>query len=226
MSRDFFDLRHYLLLEAENVISTTDRQGGALAYTLKNFAYNAVLRRYPIDRRDEALSYTHICQTYERGEIWADEAVERFDVKDINCVQAYFSALKSAIQQIDWPITPQTYQAIGTQLYYGVPVQLTEQMSQFILRYAHEPSDCDPNPLREVTELHSGYVKLGGDSRTAEIVSFLHCLNLHTMPFFIHADNSERYKAAVMDPAQLLELFQEEQERYRTEIKPFLRKNE
>ena len=203
MSRDFFNLRYYLLMEAENVISTTDRQGGVLDYTLKNFAYNAVLRRYPENRRGE-----------------------RFDIKDIICAQTNFITLKSVIRQIDWPITPQTYQAIGTQLYYGVPVQLTEQMSQFILRYSHEPSDCDPNPLREVAELHSGYVKLGGDSRTAEIVSFLHCLNLYTMPLFIHADNSERYKAAVMDPAQLLELFQEEQERYRAEIQPFLRKNE
>lgn len=221
MSRYLFNLRHYLILEAECTASTGDRLGGVLDYTLEQFAYNAVLRRYPECRRDEALSYEHVCQIYCYGELWT-EGDERLSVKDIICAQTHFITLKSTIRQIDNLITPQIYQAIGTQLYYGVPMHLTEQMAQLILQYSHEPSDCDPNPLREVAELHSGYVKLGGDSRTAEIASFLHCLNLYTTPFFIHAENSERYKAAAMDPEQLLTLFQEEQERYRTETAPFV----
>ena len=45
---------------------------------------------------------------------------------------------------------------------------------------------------------------------------------IHTCPFFIHAENAERYKAAVRNPEQLLLLFQEEQERYRTETAPFV----
>ncbi len=221
MSRYLFNLRHYLILETECTASTGDRLGGVLDYTLLQFAYNAVLRRYPESRRDEALSYAHVCQIYNYGELWPD-GDERLSVKDIFCAQTHFITLKSAIRQIDWPITPQTYQAIGTQLYCGVPMHLTEQMVQLIQQYSHEPSDCDPDPLREVAELHSGYVKLGGDSRTAEIVSFLHCLNLYTTPFFIHAENSERYKAAVRDPEQLLELFRQEQARYRTETAPFV----
>lgn len=221
MSRYLFNLRHYLILEAECTASTGDRLGGVLDYTLVQFAYNAVLRRYPESRRGEALSYAHVCQIYDYEELWP-EGDERLNVKDIICAQTHFITLKSAIRQIDWPITPQTYQAIGTQLYYGVPMHLTEQMVQLIRQYSHEPSDCDPDPLREVAELHSRYVKLGGDSRTAEIVSFLHCLNLYTCPFFIHAENAERYKAAVRNPEQLLLLFQEEQERYRTETAPFV----
>lgn len=221
MSRYLFNLRHYLILEAECAVSTGGRLGGVLDYTLQQFAYNAVLRRYPENRRDEALSYTHVCQIYNYEELWT-ESDERLSVKDIICAQTHFITLKSAIRQTDSLITPQTYQSIRTQLYYGVPMYLTEQMTQLILQYSHEPSDCDPNPLREVVELHSGFVTLGGDSRTAEIVSFLHCLNLYTTPFFIHAENAERYKAAVRDPEQLLALFQEEQARYREETAPFV----
>lgn len=221
MSRYLFNLRHYLILEAECTASTGDRLGGVLDYTLEQFAYHAVLRRYPESRRDEALSYEHVCQIYCYGELWA-ERDERLSVKDIICAQTHFITLKSAIRQVDSLITPQTYQAIGTQLYYGVPMRLTAQMAQLILQYSHEPSDCDPNPMREVAELHSGFVKLGGDSRTAEIISFLHCLNLHTCPFFIHAENAGRYKAAVRNPEQLLALFQEEQARYRAETAPFV----
>ena len=221
MSRYLFNLRRYLILEAECTASTGDRLGGVLDYTLQQFAYNAVLRRYPENRRDEALSYAHICQMYSYEELWP-ESDERLSVKDIICAQTHFTTLKFAIRQTDNLITPQTYQSIGTQLYYGVPMHLTEQMVQLILQYSHEPSDCDPDPLREVAELHSGFVKLGGDSRTAEIISFLHCLNLYTTPFFIHAENAERYKAAAKNPEQLLTLFQEEQERYRAETTPFV----
>ena len=221
MSRYLFNLRRYLILEAECTASTGDRLGGVLDYTLQQFAYNAVLRRYPENRRDEALSYAHICQMYSYEELWP-ESDERLSVKDIICAQTHFTTLKFAIRQTDNLITPQTYQSIGTQLYYGVPMHLTEQMVQLILQYSHEPSDCDPDPLREVAELHSGFVKLGGDSRTAEIISFLHCLNLYTTPFFIHAENAERYKAAVRAPEQLLQLFLEEQARYRTETAPFV----
>ena len=215
------NLRHYLILEAECTASTGDRLGGVLDYTLQQFAYNAILRRYPESRRDEALSYEHVCQIYSYGELWV-ERDERLSVKDIFCAQTHFITLKSVIRQIDSLITPQTYQAIGTQLYCGVPMRLTEQMVQFILQYSHEPSDCDPDPLRDVAELHFGYVKLGGDSRTAEIISFLHCLNLYTCPFFIHAENAERYNAAVKDLEQLLALFREEQARYLEETAQFV----
>ena len=221
MSRYLFNLRHYLILEAECAVSTGGRLGGVLDYTLQQFAYNAVLRRYPESRRDEALSYVHVCQIYNYEELWP-EGDERLSVKDIICAQTHFITLKSAIRQTDSLITPQIYQAIGTQLYFGVPMHLTEQMVQLIQQYSHEPSDCDPDPLREVAELHSGFITLGGDSRTAEIISFLHCLNLYTCPFFIHAENSERYKAAVRNPEQLLELFREEQDRYREETTPFV----
>ena len=158
---------------------------------------------------------------YCYGTLWT-EGEEQLNVKDIICAQTHFIALKSVIRQIDKLITPQTYLSIGTQLYYGVPMYLTEQMEQLIQQYSHEPSDCDPNPLREVAELHSGYVKLGGDSRTAEIISFLHCLNLYTCPFFIHAENAQRYRAAVKDPEKLLAFFREEQDRYREETMQFV----
>lgn len=225
MGRYLFNLRHYLMLETQVAISTTDRKGGVLAYTLKNFAYNAVLRRYPENRRDEALSYEHICQMYDREELIAEEAGELFDIRDIFHAQACIHALRFVIQQMDMPITATTYELVGIQLYYGTPIHMTGRMELFIRQFAHEPSDCNPNPLREVAELHSGIVNAGCDSLTAEIVSYQHCLQLYTSPFIIHAENSERYKEVVADPEQLQRLFQEEQERYRMETMPYVMKD-
>lgn len=214
MASYILNLRHYLRTESEGTIN--DRMGGVLDYTLMQFAYNAMMRR------GGYLSYKNTAQIYCYGEVWATRAEDRFDVQDIICVQTHLTALHTAIQQMDNLITPDLYRSIYMQLYYGEPADMTDELQQFIMRYAVEPCDCNPDPLWDVAELHSGIISRGGDSRTAEVLSFLHCLNLYTTPFIIREENDEEYNSAAGDTERLSELFRREQDRYREETAQFV----
>lgn len=211
------NLRNCLKSEVRN----KDKLGGVLDYTLQQVAYNEMLRRYHEKPTDGTLSYAHVCQMYSHGELWT-EGEERLNAKDIVCVQSNFNALKSIIWQIDGKIGQYLYQDVYAQLHGGIRPDMRSELWDYLMWCKSDPYECSPDPLWDVAQAHHDIITRGGDNCTAELLSFLHCLNLHTTPFFIHAENDMTYWESLFDVEKLMELFQQEQDRYREETMPLV----
>lgn len=203
-------------------VRSKDKLGGVLDYTLQQAAYHTMLRRYPDKPSDRTLSYTHVCQMYSHGELWT-EGEERLSIGDITSVQAHFNALKSIIWQIDEKLSQYMYQDVYSRLHGGIRPDMRSELWDYLMWCCKsDPYECDPDPLRDVARTHNGIFTRGGDNCTAELMSFLQCLNLHIPPFFIHAENGMRYWQSLFDVEKLLALFREEQDRYREETMRFV----
>ncbi len=217
MAAYILNLRNRLKLE----VRSKDRLGGVLDYTLQQAAYHAMLRRYPKKPSDGTLSYAHVCQMYSHGELWT-EGEERLSIRDITSVHAQFNALKSIIWQIDGKLSQYLYQDVYSQLHDGIRPDMRNELWDYLMWCKSDPYECDPDPLRDVAQTHHDIITRGGDNFTAELMSFLQCLNLHTVPFFIHAENDMEYWQSLFDVEKLLALFRREQDRYREETTQFV----
>ncbi len=202
-------------------VRSKEKLGGVLDYTLQQAAYHAMLRQYPEKPSDRTLSYAHVCQMYSHRELWT-EGEERLSIGDITNVQAHFNALKSIIWQIDEKLTQYMYQDVYAQLHGGIRPDMRNELWDYLMWCKSDPYECSPDPLWDVAQAHHDIFTMGGDNSTVELMSFLQCLNLHIPPFFIHAENDIRYWQSLFDVEKLMELFQQEQDRYREETMPLV----
>lgn len=167
----------------------------------------------------------------------SDEDINR-DIADmkntaaIRRVIGHFRAIEYAMQHIDDVITYEHIRHIHNLIYNGAPIHINRAM---IAPFEHEPYEDSTGALREVTALHTAIILSGGDTLTAGIISYWHCLNNYTAPFYVHAENRATYERHLKDVInagnndlreihqnKLAEFFRIEQDRYRRETEGML----
>lgn len=138
----------------------------------------------------------------------------------IRRVIGHFRAMKYAMQHIDDVITYEQIRHINDLIYNGTPMYINRVM---IAPFEHEPYEDITGALREVTALHSAIILSGGDILTAGVISYWHCLNNYTAPFYVHAENRDTYERYLTTGNDnLARFFRIEQDRYRRETEGML----
>ena len=155
----------------------------------------------------------------------SDENIDR-DIADmenetaIRRVIGHFRAMEYAMQHIDDVITYEQIRHIHDLIYNGTPMHINRAM---IAPFEHEPYEDITGALREVTALHSAIILSGGDILTAGVISYWHCLNNYTAPFYVHAENRDTYERYLTTGNDnLARFFRIEQDRYRRETEGML----
>lgn len=188
--------------------------------------YNYTQREMAKNALKKFLSCDTIEMMYNTGYYHdSDENIDR-DIADmknaaaIRRVIGHFRAMEYAMQHIDDVITYEQIRHIHDLIYNGTPMYINRVM---IAPFEHEPYEDITGALREVTALHSAIILSGGDALTAGIVSYWHCLNNYTAPFYVHAENRDTYeKYLKTDNDDLVRFFRIEQDRYRRETEGML----
>lgn len=215
MSGYIMKLRQYLRLECACVRSRGGK-GGVYDYTQKKFAFNSIRRAGGV------LSEKNVCRIYDTGCFYADSPDKMFIAKDIIEADGCFNAVRFCIDNMDELITPEYVEEVHSRLYAGTPLCMSRDLRALVREYAREPVAGDPAVLREVAEFHSRFIQYGGDSRTAELISYMQCINNYTTPFIIHAENQTEYENRVHEPDRLEQFFRMEQMRYKQDTKPMV----
>lgn len=155
----------------------------------------------------------------------SDENIDR-DIADmeneaaIRRVIGHFRAMEYAMQHIDDVITYEQIRYVHDLIYNGTPMHINRAM---IAPFEHEPYEDITGALREVTALHSAIILSRGDILTAGVISYWHCLNNYTAPFYVHAENRDTYERYLKTGNDdLARFFRIEQDRYRKETEGML----
>lgn len=159
--------------------------------------YNHTQREMAKNALKKFLSCDTIDMMYNTGYYHdSDENIDRdiADMKNVDAIRrviGHFRAMEYAMQHIDDVITYEQIRHIHDLIYNGTPMYINRVM---IAPFEHEPYEDITGALREVTALHSAIILSGGDALTAGIVSYWHCLNNYTAPFYVHAENRDTYE--------------------------------
>lgn len=188
--------------------------------------YNHTQREMAKNALKKFLSCDTIDMIYNTGYYHdSDENIDR-DIADmenetaIRRVIGHFRAMEYAMQHIDDVITYEQIRHIHDLIYNGTPMYINRAM---IAPFEHEPYEDITGALREVTALHSAIILSGGDILTAGVISYWHCLNNYTAPFYVHAENRDTYERYLKtDNDDLARFFRIEQDRYRRETEGML----
>lgn len=200
-------LKRHLQYEA----SQPGRMGGVYDYTQKVFASRS------IRRAGGSLSEANVSRIYETGHFWADKPGERFSAEEIIQAEACFYAFRFCIEHMGEAITPEYAEEIQRRLYPGAPVYMTEELRALII------GNKAPEHLRDIAKFHIQYIRHGGDSRAASLISYIQCINANLTPFIIHPENQALYERyMIVDADKFCHLLHVEQNRYREETEPLV----
>lgn len=186
-------LKQRLLFEGSCVTSRCGRGGGVYEYVQREFAYNEC-------RMDGGeLSRRNIGSMFESGLIYADEDEMMFRAEDIINADRHFAALQYAITECMYDMTGEDIQEIQRRLGAGQSI----------------PGETEkPKTLRDIAAFHIGWIKAGGNKKSARIIAFMQCLQVDIAPFIIHAENKEEYESRLNDAARLEQFFRMEQRQF------------
>ena len=201
------NLKRLLQYEA----SQPGRIGGVYDYTQKKFACRS------IRRAGGSLSEANVSRIYETGHFWADEPGERFSAEEIMQTEACFYAFRFCIEHMGETIPPEYVEEIQRRLYPGAPAYMTEELRAFII------GNKAPEHLRDIANFHIQYIRHGGDSRAASLISYMQCINANLIPFVIHPENQALYERYMrVDTDKFCHLLYVEQNRYKEETEPLV----
>ena len=145
------------------------------------------------------LSRRNIGSMFESGLIYADEDEMMFRAEDIINADRHFAALQYAITECMYDMTGEDIQEIQRRLGAGQSI----------------PGETEkPKTLRDIAAFHIGWIKAGGNKKSARIIAFMQCLQVDIAPFIIHAENKEEYESRLNDAARLEQFFRMDQRQF------------